>query len=516
MAAETETEIPTEYSAGQTLRPYQLDAIDALRRSVRSGHRAPLLVSPTGSGKTIIFAALIEAVLAKGGRALVFAPRRELIIQASRTLDRHDIFHGIIMRGERLKPHPVQVASWDSFRSWKKRGKIEPPPADLILIDEAHLSLSATRYKILKEVYPDVIRIGLTATPARGDGRPLGDLFDDMVIGSDIPTLTRDGFLVPLKYYAPSVPDLAGLKIVMGDYHAPSIEKRFDVPKIVGDVVENFLRIAPTRRAVVFAATIAHAHHLAERFNESGIKADAVDCHMSDEKRKSVLWKVEQGITQVICNVGILSLGWDLPAISCAVLARPTKSLVYYFQTVGRVLRPCEGKQDAILIDHGGVIDELGFVDEPVPWTLAGKERVQVSAKEYRKKSGEETSIRCGGCGYVYKRSKQCPECGWEPPAKKEAFQVYDGELVELTKGQRANNRKYTAEDKARFYGQLKMFCIEKNFKPGFAAHKYREKFGVWPNKREIRDCMPVPIDEEMRNWIKSRFIAAAKRKEKR
>lgn len=495
------------------MRNYQSDAIQALRRSLAEGYRAPILVSPTGSGKTAMAASVIASAREKGRRVLFLAPRRELIHQACKTLEECGIRHGVIMAGEEpMTARPVQVASWDTLRSWLRRERIGAPLSDVVIVDEAHLSLAPTYRRILQEHYADAVILGLTATPARGDGKPLGAIYDTLVEASSVRDLIAQGYLVPLRYYAPTKPDLAGLKLVRGDYQAKGIEDRFSTPEIVGDVVHNWFRIARDRRTVVFAGTVAHAAHIASRFRESGVSAEHIHCDMDTEVREAVLSRVASGETQVICNVGILTFGWDMPPVSCAVLARPTKSLVYYFQTVGRVLRPYPGKRDAIVIDHGGVVDELGFVDEPVPWALKFSGRIQDKRKAQRRnKSGP---ISCSGCGVVFEADRKCPECGWEVPEKLRDLHVYDGELQEVDRQKRRANRHWTVPEKAQFYGELLRFAKIKGYKLGWAANKYREKFGVWPNDPRVKNAPEhTPIPETL-NWITSRNIAWAKRKE--
>lgn len=492
------------------LRTYQHDAIQSLRRSLSNGGQRPILVSPTGSGKTIMARGVIEGALAKDKRVLFLAPRRELIRQASRTLA--DVDHGIVMAG--VEPHtaPVQIASWDTLRSWISREKIDPLPADVLIVDEAHLSLAPTYRKLMAEHYSEIPVVGLTATPARSDGSSLGDWYDDLVEAASVRELIDQGYLVEPVYYAPTKPDLEGLRVVRGDYETRGISNRFDQPNIVGDVVSNWCRIASDRQTVVFAATVAHARHLRDRFREIGVSCEIIHSQLPLDERQQVLDGVESGEIQVVTNVDVLSYGWDSPRMSCAVLARPTKSIVRYMQVVGRVLRPAPGKSDAVVIDHGGVVDELGFVDEDQPWSLQGKERVQ-ERKQRTAKASE--AITCGGCGFVYQRQKLCPQCGWQPPAKTKAPEYVDGDLVEVDKDKRRRNRNWSVDDKAAFFGELKGFAARKQYKQGWAAHKYREKFGVWPNDPRIKHAGMREPSQETLSWITSRNIARAKAKQK-
>ncbi|MBI5018420.1 MAG: DEAD/DEAH box helicase, partial [Deltaproteobacteria bacterium] len=392
------------------LRPYQSSSVDALRRSVAAGHRRPLLQAPTGSGKTVVAASIMASAVERGNRVLFLAPRRELVDQCAAKLRAAGVDHGILMAGRNGDPTGrVQVASAPTLYARCIRTHRAPlPPAGLIVVDEAHLAITPSVRRIL-EAYPRASVVGLTATPARGDGRGLGEVFDDLVLGPSVAELVEQGFLVPQRYFAPSKPDLAGVRIERGDYVQDDLEDRMDRPTLVGDVVSNWLRLAQYRQTVVFATSIKHSIHLRDRFREVGITAEHLDANTPNEEREAVLQRVASGETQVVCNCFLLSYGWDCPPISCAVLARPTKSVVLYLQMVGRILRPHEGKDDALIIDHAAAVDEIGFVDEPMPWSLDGRERVQERRQTERKRS---KPLTCEQCFAIYAGQLACPHCG--------------------------------------------------------------------------------------------------------
>ena len=201
------------------LRDYQQDSVDGLRASLSSGKRKPILVAPTGSGKTHIACSIIQGALDKQKSVLFLAPRRELIYQAEQRLHDHGIEAGIIMSGEARDPQlPVQVASFDTLHAGGMRNEsMLRPPADVVIVDEAHLSIAKTRKDII-EHYKDSVVIGLTATPARGDGKGMGEIYDDLVLTRTIGDLTKEGYLVPARYFAPSTPDLNKIKQTNSDY----------------------------------------------------------------------------------------------------------------------------------------------------------------------------------------------------------------------------------------------------------------------------------------------------------
>ena len=491
------------------LRPYQSETIRRLRSSVASGAKAPCLQVPTGGGKTIIAGGVISSALDRGRRVLFLVHRRELAHQTSEKLDDLGVPHGILMSGHETRLHePVQIASIQTLASRLKRESFRAPKADLVIVDEAHRSASPQYRKILENHYTDAVVMGLTATPCRSDGTGLGVVFDDLVQGPTVSELTDMGYLVPVRYFAPEQPALDDVEVRGGDYVETQLAAAMDKADLTGDIVSNWHRLAGDRQTVVFASSVAHSRHLAERFRETGVRAEHIDGETFREERDDIIRRVKRGDVQVLCNCLVTTEGWDAPEVSCAVLARPTKSLGLYLQMAGRVLRPASGKDDALIIDHSGAVYEHGFVDDPQDWTLSSKERVQDRKKEREKK--EPARVTCDSCGYVYQKKPACPNCGFVPPKKTEPPEVEDGDLVEVNGKKTA--RKWTKPEKQRWYSMLLGYAQNKGYKDGWAAHKYREKVGVWP---QGLDRSPVQPDGEVMGWIKHIQIRDAKRREK-
>jgi DNA repair protein RadD len=224
-------------------------------------------------------------------------------------------------------------------------------PADIIVVDEAHHVRARTYMRIL-ELYPNAIVIGLTATPVRGDGRGRGNVFEVPVECPSVAELIDAGYLVGTKVYAPSLPDLRGVRVERDDYVEAQLAQRMDNAKLVGDAVEHWLRFAERRQTVVFATTVAHSLHIRDEFRRAGVLAEHIDGTTPTEERDAILARLAAGQVEVVCNAMVLTEGWDQPSVSCLVLARPTKSLGLYRQMVGRALRPAPGKTDALILDH--------------------------------------------------------------------------------------------------------------------------------------------------------------------
>lgn len=493
------------------LRDYQTTAISSIRSTIGRGNKKPILVSPTGSGKTAMGTEIVRLAIAKGSRVLFLAPRRELVYQASKTFSAAGINHGIIMAGEPMNDWlPVQIASFDTLHARGVRGdKINMPKADIVIVDEAHLSVAKTRKDII-EHYADKIIIGMTATPARGDGRGLGEIYNDLVLSSSVRDLTAAGYLVPVRYFAPSKPDLDGLKLNKdGDYLEKGLAGRVDKAELIGDVVHNWQRIAKDRQTVVFAVNCAHSRHLRDEFRRQGYRAEHLDGETDLDERREILERVADGTTQILCNVFVATFGLDIPSLSCAVLARPTRNITLYLQTAGRVLRPCEGKTDAIIIDHAGAVSENGFVDDIQPWSLDDNK-----LKERKKKQQEENKtpkdITCDRCKTVFAGQRYCPNCQQEIIGKAQDIPTHQADLQEVKREKSKANREATKEEKQQFYSELLGYCQGSGKNPGMAAHTYRSRFGVWPNAMKKTSAKPTL---ETLNYVKSSLSANAKRR---
>ena len=467
----------------------------------------------TGSGKTVIAASIIKSAMNRMKRVLFLAPRKELILQASAKLAESGIEHGIIMAGEPRHMYArVQVASFDTLHSRAIRREVMlMPEADLVVADEAHLTIARTRKEIL-DSYPDAVLIGLTATPARGDGRGLGEIYDDLIQVATIRELTEAGYLCSLRYYAPSKPDLDGLKLNKdGDYIAKALGERVDKVHLIGDIVNNWRRIASDKKTVVFCVNCKHSIHVCDEFNRNGYRAEHVDGETPADERKAIFDRVRSGETQVLCNVYVASYGLDIPSLECAVLARPTKSITMFLQTVGRVMRP--GKAEALVIDHSGCVEEHGFVDDFIPWSLDADSTVKERKERQQKEKQEPREITCVQCKTVFKGRRDCPECGFEMVRHGKNIPTHQADLKEIKREQAKVKKEMSWPERISFYGQLKQYCIDTGKKPGWAAHKWRALAGTWPNDRRFKEARAIPVTTEVRNWITSQNIRYANRR---
>jgi superfamily II DNA or RNA helicase len=488
------------------LREYQLWAVVETRAAITKDCKKIILVSPTGSGKSWIVSEIIRLAVEKGNTVLWLVHRRNLVYQMRDTLQLFGINPGIIMAGE--ESDTLQKVQIGTYQTYKRRLNFEDGKffidASLVLVDECHRSLSKSYMEIM-EFYQDRVIIGCTATPVRADNRPLGSLYDKIVDVISVKELTDNGFLAEARYFA-APPEVEGVKIVRGDYDTTALEKKNNTSKLVGDIVQNWLRIAQDRPTIVFCITVKHSIHICEEFKKHGVSAMHLDAKSTDEERDDAFRMMESGDITVLCNVALYQEGMDCPNISCVVMARPTKSLGLYRQCCGRGLRPKKHGGDCIIIDHGGVIEEHGFLTDEVEWTLEGKEKAW---KEKKKKEKEKTTCKCPACLAVFEGVKICPDCGTEVKKFGKKVDVIDADLQEL-KGK----KKHTMAEKRMFYGMLLHWVPrQKNNKPSRIYGAYRGRFGVKPKGME--DVSPIPPDEAFLNYMKSQLIRYLKGKQK-
>ena len=493
-----------------TLRDYQTKSVDAVRENLKQGKRRPILVCPTGSGKSVMIGDIISKVNMNGKKVLWMVHRRNLVFQMRDTLKAFfGITPGIIMAGvEPDLDNNIQICTYQTYArriQLSDLGNISfLMNPDVVIIDECHRSISKSYQDILK-MYDGKIIIGTTATPARADGRGLGEVYDSIVDVTGVKELTEQGFLSPARYFAPNQVDLSGVKTAMGDYIVKELDGKMNTTKLVGDIVQNWLRLAENRKTIVFAVNVKHSKALCEEFLKNGIPAEHLDARSTDDERDLVFEKMQRGDITVITNVALYQEGLDVPDVSCIVMARPTKSMGLYRQCLGRGLRPAQGKQDCLILDHGNVIEEHGLLDWPIEWTLDGKERA------WKKPSKEKTEklVKCRACHHVFMGTKECPLCGTPVVSFGKKIATIEAELEEIN----AKEMKFSTGDKRQWFGMFRWQCREKGYSEGWAAHKYKEKFKVWPQGMNDVGC--IPPTEEFRNYLRYLNIKWAKSKAK-
>lgn len=358
------------------LRDYQIEIIQQVFHLWGTSFNSVMVQLPTGGGKTIIFSNLANEFIKKSEPVLVIAHRQELITQAANKLEAvAGVDYGIIKSG--YKPNPSALLQVASIQTLIRR---QPPPASLVIFDEAHHCHSRTYATIFKHYAERGSYIlGCTATPIRTDGRGLRWLysgtpgFNSLICGPKVNQLIAAGYLVPFKLYAPAQiirASSAGLRTTAGDYNQAELQQLVKKTLIAGNVVETWLKHAAGLRTVLFAVSVEHSQQLTQAFIEAGISAAHLDGDTKGGERQNILAEFEKGKILVLCQHSIVTEGVDIPNIEAIQLTRPTKSLTIWFQAIGRSLRPAPGKTHAVVIDHTDTHLNLPWPDHDIPWSL--------------------------------------------------------------------------------------------------------------------------------------------------
>ena len=486
------------------LRKYQYSAIEQLRDSLSSGKRRPVVQSPTGSGKTVVAAAIINMARDKDKRVLFCVPALSLIDQTVDRFRQNGIFEIGVMQGQHEMTdyaQPVQVCSIQTL------ARREIPKADLVIIDEAHVMFKLYDDWMGRPEWQKVPFIGLTATPwSKGMGAP--GRWDDLIIGSTLDELIELGHLSKFRVFAPAHPDLTGVKTLAGDYDIKGLGNAMDKAPLVADIVSTWLERGDGRSTICFAVNRVHAKHIQTQFIDAGVSAEYMDAYTDLEDRSDIIRRFENGDVQVICNVGVLTTGFDSD-VRCIILARPTKSEILYVQMIGRGLRTADGKEDCLILDHSDTTLRLGFV------TDIGTDKLHDgTANRQTTERKAPLPKECPSCAFLKPpKARKCPACGFEPVAKSEV-QNEDGELREITRAKKVKDNPYSMAEKQRWYSQFVLHAELRGYKKGWSYWAYKDKFGVGPDST-ILHIPASGILPEVQSWITARNIRKAKSREK-
>lgn len=486
-----------------TLRDYQQKGVDSIRESYLNKKNAPLFVLPTGGGKTIVFSYIATTTAAKNKRVLILVHRIELLRQTSAKLYEAGVEHGLI--NAKFTPNMFASVQVASVQTLVRRIEKVRADYDLIIIDEAHHAVATTWKKILNKIMeksPKCKTLGVTATPVRGDGTGLIDMFDDLILGPSIKQLTDRGFLVPSIVYAPTEKlDFSKIKITNGDYDQYEIENLVDNSVITGSAVEYYKKICPGVPAIAFCVSVKHAEHVASEFRAAGYRAASVDGSMDDVVRKRIIAGLSNGNIQVMTSCDLVSEGTDIPAVVCGILLRPTKSTGLFLQQVGRTLRPAPGKSRAYILDHVGNVLNHGMPDEDREWSLEGEDQ-----RSKKKKKDTEPNVRvkqCPACFAMHGPATKCPLCGHIYEVESVEPVTKDGELRQMTEEDTALLRRARNKEvgKARSFDELVAIGTARGYKPGWAKHIWESRQGKAPR---VSVNAPPPPTEEPAGYYKS------------
>lgn len=495
--------VPSQNVEGMTLFGYQERILDALRDAFREGHRAVCLVAPTGAGKTEMAIELLGAVANKGNRGAMVLDRVILCEQTSQRLDKYGIDHGVMQAGHwrfRADRH-IQVCSAQTL---EKRGSL--PGMRLLIVDECHQPRKQIT-KFMKNNSTKILAVGLTATPFT---KGLGQIYTKAVSAVSTRELVDAGRLAPLRVYIAKEVDMTGAKKVAGEWSTNEAEARSMA--ITGDVVSEWVKktneiFGGPRKTVVFASGVKHAADLAQQFNEAGYNFVSLSYKDDDDFKADAIREFSKPDTAIqgLIATDILTKGFDVPDVMVGVSARPfSKSLASHVQQMGRVMRSNPGKEFGLWLDHSG--NYLRFREDWEEIYENGITEIDDGREKPKKEktAKEKEAAKCPCCSRLWPaRSNICPSCGFVRAMKSDVVTI-PGELEELTPG-KGSAPKAVKQD---WYSQLKTIASQRGYSDGWVAHKYREKFGVWP--KSLNDML-MPVSLEVAGWVRSRQIAWAK-----
>jgi DNA repair protein RadD len=478
------------------LYDYQESILDLLRQGFALGHRTQLLVAPTGAGKTEMAIALLQATAKRGNTAAMLLDRIVLCDQTSLRLQKYGIDHGVMQSGHwRYRPYEkIQVCSAQTI---EKRGSF--PGLKVLIVDEAHQTRTQT-VKFIKN-NPDVKVIGLSATPFT---KGLGAIYSHVVSSVTTQELVKLGKLAPLRVFIAKEIDMTGAKKLAGEWSPDVVSERG--LKITGDIVTEWVKkthevFGGPRKTVVFCAGVAHGADLAQKFAEAGYNFVSLSYKDDDQFKQDAVKEFAKADSTIhgLIATDILTKGFDVSDVMIGVSARPfSKSLSSHIQQMGRVMRAHQGKDFALWLDHSG--NYLRFQED---WDDVYENGVTELDDGREKTKKEKTAVekqaaQCPRCSHVWPSAADtCPCCGYVRQARNTVTAV-PGQMEEIDGSGKAQ------QEKREWYGQILYVRNERGYKDGWAANKFKEKFGSMPDGFRV---LPTPPSEAVQRWLKSSHI---------
>lgn len=500
-----------------TLRPYQEDAVAAVYRYLRAQEDNPCVVIPTGGGKTPVIATICSDAVSKWqGRVLILAHVKELLEQAREKLEQvcPDVPVGVYSAGlgKRETRHPVIIAGIQSvYQKAESLGAF-----DLVIVDEAHMiplgggtgeGMYRRFIEEARKVNPQLRVIGLTATPFRMSSGPICVPAPEGILNAvcyevGVRELIRDGYLSPLRSKAGKIKaNTESLHIRAGEFMADEVEAMMNQEMLVQSACREIVGYTHDRKAcLIFASGVAHGQHVAKVIEKvAGIECGFIDGETPSIFRDQLIRRFRDGDLKYLCNVNVLTTGFDAPNVDCVALLRPTMSPGLYYQMVGRGFRICSGKADCLVLDFGGNVLRHGPVDQ-----------IRVAAPE-GKGTGIAPAKECPQCQLLIAAGyTQCPECGFAFPPPEGKAHAGEAGAEGVLSGQvtineyRVRSTTYSVHTKRNtppetprtlrvdyeigyYKNQSEWICLEHT---GFA----RQKAEAW---WRARSSMPLPSSAE-------------------
>lgn len=507
MLATNQNELCAVIKTTPTLRNYQKQFITDLYAQIRAGSKRILCFAPTGAGKTLLAAQVAAHAERRNKRSLFVVHRETLIAQTADKLSSFGLTEcGFIKSGwQENREALVQIASVQTLerRDWWQQLNV-----DIVILDEAHITaFTAVVKKMMTEIFPHAIYLGLTATPWRLSKREsLGNIFTTLVSAPMPHELISAGFLVKPDYFSPTQADLEKVGTsVNGDFKEGQLALACDRLELIEQTVKDWHNLAFARRTIAFTVNVSHARNLAQAFTNAGVPSAYVDGTLPDEIVKPIYQQLADGEILLLASCMKLTEGFDVPSTSAIILARPTKSKSLHFQMIGRGLRLSAetNKTDCVVIDIAGNVMRHGFVEDIKEISLE---------PGYEGAGGDEAPKKIcptekQGCGKIlYAFTMKCPECGYVFEQPKKVYLVPG--LEQLLN--EADIKRY------EFYRRSLREAYDKNFAPGWAAMHFKERYGYWSPNSWSKGAIfgTKPTTQQRAEYLKY-LQAIAQRKEK-
>lgn len=454
-----------------TLRNYQQTIVNNCRDAFKNGFHRLCCVLPCGAGKTAIFCylAYLNTIKKPSNRVLILLHRKELLKQ---TIDAFKSFQ--------INTDHINIAMIQSFKNTLKTGV---KPYSLIIIDECHHATSAT-FKTVLNIYNKTALIGFTATPARLDGKPLGAIFDKLIIGVDYSYLISNNYLVDYDYFSPDLNfNFSEWKLKSGDFDTTDNAYHLDKKAIYGDILKY---IDLSKKTIIYSPTVDYSKKLESQINEHFNARISAEFNGTTPQplRDKIIDDFKNNRTKILINVDLIGEGFNVPSCDCVFLLRATQSLTLYIQQAGRALRsdPQNPNKRASIFDFVGNIYRFGFPDAPHVWSLNS------TIKNSHKHETVHDSLiikTCPNCLRSFVPSQMltgrlCPFCNAYLPLNKKEIQIQDKkELALIKKNQLIENRRQCG--RCRTFQQLKKLGEEKGY-----AHPAQWAYYVLKNRKQI------------------------------
>lgn len=456
------------------LRDYQNKNIQEIRDEYRK-HQSVIYTLPTGGGKTVVLAHIARMILAKGTKTLILAHRRELVHQISSALH---VEHGLIYPGVKYEygKHLIDVGMVQTVVrrmgiAWNY---------GFIIVDEAHHAIAGNSWGKIMGSFPNAKLLGVTATPCRLDGRPLGrksgGYFDSIVIGPTTLDLINSKYLCPIFVYQPDdAPDLSSVPIdkKTKDFATTPLSEIMDNKKIRGCAIEHYRKYAHNKNAVAFCVNVAHAEKTAQDFKDAGYQAAVLTGKTPDAEREKLIKDLGSGNLHVLTSVNTISEGTDVPGIEVGIMLRPSASLAMVIQQIGRVMRIKNGKTHGIIFDHAGNTKRHDYLPaDAIDWNLNGKPKKRRTA----------SLKQCPECfAWLNGGAKVCECCGFEfgnieeEKEEKNELEHTDEELKPIDAVAHARDKRKQVAN-ARSLQDLLKIEKDRGYKRGWSEHIMRAR----------------------------------------